>query len=202
MLGCSGRARSQTGREGIPRLACGTGRTFRAAAEGKRDRGRRGRAASLRAAPGPPAAAPPWGGRPPLAPGTPGWGSHARLPLAVTSPAPLPPQPAAAARGRRCGAVRCGPVLRATGGGGVALWRARLAPPPPLPLRRPPSFPPCLRASLRCPMFGLEKPAGQQEPGRSGGFPKMASVGDFNVLSSSIPATKVELSVSCRYGGG
>ncbi|XP_062346770.1 copine-8 [Cinclus cinclus] len=47
-------------------------------------------------------------------------------------------------------------------------------------------------------MFGLEKPAGQQEPGRSGGLPKMASVGDFNVLSSSIPATKVELSVSCR----
>ncbi|XP_074726126.1 copine-8 isoform X2 [Strix uralensis] len=47
-------------------------------------------------------------------------------------------------------------------------------------------------------MFGLEKPAGQQEPGRSGGFPNMASVGDFNVLSSSIPATKVELSVSCR----
>ncbi|KAI6079100.1 Copine-8 [Aix galericulata] len=41
-------------------------------------------------------------------------------------------------------------------------------------------------------MFGLEKPA------RSGGFPNMASVGDFNALSSSIPATKVELSVSCR----
>ncbi|KAM3673689.1 copine-8 isoform X2 [Ammospiza nelsoni] len=47
-------------------------------------------------------------------------------------------------------------------------------------------------------MFGLGKPAGQQELGRSGGLPKMASVGDFNVLSSSIPATKVELSVSCR----
>ncbi|XP_074439976.1 copine-8 isoform X2 [Larus michahellis] len=47
-------------------------------------------------------------------------------------------------------------------------------------------------------MFGLEKPAGRREPGGSGGFPKMASVGDFNVLSSSIPATKVELSVSCR----
>ncbi|OWK57382.1 Copine-8 [Lonchura striata] len=47
-------------------------------------------------------------------------------------------------------------------------------------------------------MFGLGKPAGQQEPGRSGGLPKMASVGDFNVLGSSIPATKVELSVSCR----
>ncbi|KAF1436303.1 Copine-8, partial [Spheniscus mendiculus] len=47
-------------------------------------------------------------------------------------------------------------------------------------------------------MFGLEKPAGQQKPGRSGGVPNMASVGDFNVLSSSIPATKVELSVSCR----
>uniref|UniRef100_A0A8V0Y0G3 Copine 8 n=1 Tax=Gallus gallus TaxID=9031 RepID=A0A8V0Y0G3_CHICK len=47
-------------------------------------------------------------------------------------------------------------------------------------------------------MFGLEKPPGQQKLGRSGGFPNMASVGDFNVLSSSIPATKVELSVSCR----
>ncbi|XP_037243501.1 copine-8 isoform X5 [Falco biarmicus] len=47
-------------------------------------------------------------------------------------------------------------------------------------------------------MLGLEKPAGQQKPGGSGGFPNMASVGDFNVLSSSIPATKVELSVSCR----
>ncbi|XP_071589978.1 copine-8 isoform X4 [Heliangelus exortis] len=47
-------------------------------------------------------------------------------------------------------------------------------------------------------MFGLEKPVGWQNPGRSGGFPDMASVGDFNVLSSSIPATKVELSVSCR----
>ncbi|XP_075284360.1 copine-8 isoform X2 [Opisthocomus hoazin] len=47
-------------------------------------------------------------------------------------------------------------------------------------------------------MFALEKPVGQQKPGRSGGFPNMASVGDFNVLSSSIPATKVELSVSCR----
>ncbi|OXB81034.1 UNVERIFIED_CONTAM: hypothetical protein H355_004954 [Colinus virginianus] len=47
-------------------------------------------------------------------------------------------------------------------------------------------------------MFGLEKPAGQQKLGGSGGFPSMASVGDFNVLSSSIPATKVELSVSCR----
>ena len=47
-------------------------------------------------------------------------------------------------------------------------------------------------------MFGLEKPPGQQKVGRSGGFPNMASVGDFNVLSSSIPATKVELSVSCR----
>uniref|UniRef100_A0A8C3BCP2 Copine-8 n=1 Tax=Cairina moschata TaxID=8855 RepID=A0A8C3BCP2_CAIMO len=78
----------------------------------------------------------------------------------------------------------------------VAAWRCgegRLAPPPsllpslsvlsllhPLPLRAAPS------------MFGLEKPA------RSGGFPNMASVGDFNALSSSIPATKVELSVSCR----
>ncbi|XP_015707208.1 copine-8 isoform X3 [Coturnix japonica] len=47
-------------------------------------------------------------------------------------------------------------------------------------------------------MFGLEKPPGQQKLDRSGGFPNMASVGDFNVLSSSIPATKVELSVSCR----
>ncbi|KAM9026206.1 copine-8 isoform 3-T3 [Ara ararauna] len=47
-------------------------------------------------------------------------------------------------------------------------------------------------------MFALEKPAGQPATGRSGGFPNMASVGDFSVLSSSIPATKVELSVSCR----
>ncbi|XP_065521723.1 copine-8 isoform X7 [Lathamus discolor] len=47
-------------------------------------------------------------------------------------------------------------------------------------------------------MFALEKPAGQPAAGGSGGFPTMASVGDFNVLSSSIPATKVELSVSCR----
>ncbi|XP_069657977.1 copine-8 isoform X5 [Haliaeetus albicilla] len=47
-------------------------------------------------------------------------------------------------------------------------------------------------------MFGLAEPAGRQKPGRSGGFPNMASVGDFNVLGASIPATKVELSVSCR----
>lgn len=62
------------------------------------------------------------------------------------------------------------------------------------------SVPPFFSAGRppRCLMFGLEKPPGQQKLGRSGGFPNMASVGDFNVLSSSIPATKVELSVSCR----
>lgn len=135
------------------------------------------------------AASPRWGRRAPRA-----RGGHARLPLAVTSrPARGSPlQSAGASRG--CGAVS----VRSSAPRAAAASRCggRQAPPPP---SLPPSLVP---APPLCPMFGLGKPAGQQEPGRSGGLPKMASVGDFNVLSSSIPATKVELSVSCRYGGG
>ncbi|XP_067420514.1 copine-8 isoform X3 [Emydura macquarii macquarii] len=47
-------------------------------------------------------------------------------------------------------------------------------------------------------MFGPDKQSGQPKLDRGGRFGNMASVGEFNSLSASIPATKVEVSVSCR----
>ncbi|XP_043407130.1 copine-8 isoform X3 [Chelonia mydas] len=47
-------------------------------------------------------------------------------------------------------------------------------------------------------MFGPDKQSGQPKLDGGGRFGNMASVGEFNSFSASIPATKVELSVSCR----
>ncbi|XP_065410454.1 copine-8 isoform X3 [Chrysemys picta bellii] len=47
-------------------------------------------------------------------------------------------------------------------------------------------------------MFGPDKQSGQPKLDCGGRFGNMASVGEFNSFSASIPATKVELSVSCR----
>ncbi|XP_074872264.1 copine-8 isoform X3 [Carettochelys insculpta] len=48
------------------------------------------------------------------------------------------------------------------------------------------------------PMFGPEKNSGQPTLDRGGRLGNMASVGEFSSLSASIPATRVEVSVSCR----
>nr|XP_032642202.1 copine-8-like isoform X2 [Chelonoidis abingdonii] len=47
-------------------------------------------------------------------------------------------------------------------------------------------------------MFGPDKQSGQPKLDCGGRFGNMASVGDFNSFRASVPATKVELSVSCR----
>ncbi|XP_044886385.1 copine-8 isoform X6 [Mauremys mutica] len=47
-------------------------------------------------------------------------------------------------------------------------------------------------------MFGPDKLSGQPKLDWGGRFGNMASVGEFNSFSASVPATKVELSVSCR----
>ncbi|XP_038255033.1 copine-8 isoform X5 [Dermochelys coriacea] len=47
-------------------------------------------------------------------------------------------------------------------------------------------------------MFGPDKQSGQPKLDGGGRFGNMASVGEFNSFSASVPATKVELSVSCR----
>ncbi|XP_039371807.1 copine-8 isoform X5 [Mauremys reevesii] len=47
-------------------------------------------------------------------------------------------------------------------------------------------------------MFGPDKLSGQPKLDCGGRFGNMASVGEFNSFSASVPATKVELSVSCR----
>ncbi|XP_065255718.1 copine-8 isoform X3 [Emys orbicularis] len=47
-------------------------------------------------------------------------------------------------------------------------------------------------------MFGPDKQSGQPKLDCGGRFGNMASMGEFNSFSASIPATKVELSVSCR----
>ncbi|XP_073184495.1 copine-8 isoform X2 [Lepidochelys kempii] len=47
-------------------------------------------------------------------------------------------------------------------------------------------------------MFGPDKQSGQPKLDGGGRFGNMASVGEFNSFSASMPATKVELSVSCR----
>ncbi|XP_050792151.1 copine-8 isoform X3 [Gopherus flavomarginatus] len=47
-------------------------------------------------------------------------------------------------------------------------------------------------------MFGPDKQSGQPKLDCGGRFGNMASVGEFNSFSASVPATKVELSVSCR----
>ncbi|XP_030422803.1 copine-8 isoform X2 [Gopherus evgoodei] len=47
-------------------------------------------------------------------------------------------------------------------------------------------------------MFGPDKQSGQPKLDCGGRFGNMASVGEFNSFSGSVPATKVELSVSCR----
>lgn len=139
--------------------------------------------------------------RPSGTPRAPGRGSHARLPPAVTSPPRSRLAASVGGGGSPRAAAWPGAPLRSAPLHGrrpaafAAVWRAAWR-------RLPPSLSAALLPALRCPMFGLEEPAGRQKPGRSGGFPNMASVGDFNVLGASIPATKVELSVSCRYGGG